>query len=78
MLEENQLSSSRARDLKSTSSTTLETIEQVDNYIYYLTTFIQNLIQQTVPTARISKHSKPWWNEEVGTAIKEERRARRR
>jgi exonuclease III len=58
--------------------TSLETIEQVDNYIHYLTTFIQNLIHQTVPTARISKHSKLWWNEEVGNAIKEERRARRR
>jgi hypothetical protein len=56
----------------------LETTEQVDNYIHYLITFIQNLIQQTVPTARISKYSKPWWNEEVGNAIKEERRARRR
>jgi hypothetical protein len=51
-------------------------IRQVDDYVAYLTQFIQALIEQTVPIARTSEHSKPWWTGEVADAILTERRAR--
>ena len=50
---------------------------QVDDYVDYLVQFIQNLIEQTVPTAKGSEQAKPWWSKAVADAIQTERRARR-
>ena len=50
---------------------------QIDDYVDYLVQFIQNLIEQTVPTAKGSEQAKPWWSVAVAEAIRTERRARR-
>jgi hypothetical protein len=53
-------------------------ISAIDAYTKYTIGFIQELIEQTVPWGKPSKHSQPWWTEEVQEAVREERKARRR
>jgi len=56
----------------------LSTPRAIDSYTEYTIGFIQDLIEQTVPWGKPSKHGQPWWTEEVQEAVQEEREARRR
>jgi hypothetical protein len=49
----------------------------VNEYSTYLTTFVQDLIEQTVPLVRKGTRFTPWWTQEVASAVRTERQARR-
>jgi hypothetical protein len=48
----------------------------IDQYTLYLTFFIQELIEQTVPWGKPSNKAALWWNLEVEQAVYTERQAR--
>jgi hypothetical protein len=52
-------------------------ITAVNEYSAYLTTFVQDLIEQTVPLVRKGTRFTPWWTQEVALAVRTERQARR-
>jgi hypothetical protein len=57
--------------------TQLDSIEAIDQYTLYLTSFTQGLIEQTVPWRKPSNKGTPWWTREVEQAIHTERQYRR-
>jgi len=53
------------------------TPQGIDAYTTYLSTFITNLANQTVPLSTPSHHGNPWWSLEVSQAICTEQLAQR-
>src|ERR1700730_9207296 len=56
--------------------TLLNSTGTIDQYTSYLTSFIQELIEQTVPWGKPSNKAALWWNLEVEQAVYTERQAR--
>ena len=53
-------------------------VEQIKDYVSYLTGFMERLIEATVPIAKgLSEQSCPWWTSEVREAVHAARAARR-
>ena len=58
--------------------TLLNSTTAIDQYTLYLTSFTQELIEQTVPWGKPSNKAALWWNSEVEQAVYTERQARRK
>jgi hypothetical protein len=57
-------------------STLLNSIVAIDQYILYLTSFIQELIEQTVFWEKLSNKAVLWWNIEVEQTVYTEHQTR--
>ena len=50
---------------------------EVDKYLEYLNHFLQEIADRCTELQKQSSHSVPWWNQEIQTKVKQERRIRR-
>ena len=50
---------------------------EVDEYLEYLNHFLQEIADRCTELQKQSSHSVPWWNQEIQTKVKQERRIRR-
>ena len=50
---------------------------EVDEYLEYLNHFLQEIADRCTELQKQSSHSVPWWNQEIQTKVKQERRIRK-